>query len=93
LAKNRPLTLIVNGWKIYAHPLFLSQFEELLATVENLRQKNPKTYRSKNATKRLAAIAKLAFEIIPFDPSHTEYRQGKTLGKDYKHYYQTKMLT
>lgn len=90
--KNQPLTLIVNGWKIYAHPLFLNQFEELLATVENLRQKNPQTYRSKNATKRLAAIAKLAFEIIPLDPSRTEYRQGKTLGKDYKHWFRAKFF-
>lgn len=90
MAKNRPL--IVNGWKIYAHPLFLNQFEELLATVENLRAKNPETYRHKNATKRLAAIAKLALEIIPLDPTRTEYRQGKTLGKDYKHWFRAKFF-
>ena len=90
MAKNRPLT--INGWKIYAHPLFLSQFEELLAIVENLREKNPETYRSKNATKRLAAIAKLALEIIPLDPTRTEYRQGKTLGKDYKHWFRAKFF-
>ena len=90
MVKNQPL--IVNGWKIYAHPLFLSQLEELLDTVENLRPKNPETYHSKNATKRLAAIAKLAFEIIPLDPTRTEYRQGKTLGKDYKHWFRAKFF-
>lgn len=90
MAKNQPLT--INGWKIYAHPLFLNQVEELIATVENLRQKNPDTYASKNATKRLAAIAKLAFEVIPLDPTRPEYRQGKTLGKDYKHWFRAKFF-
>ncbi len=85
-------SLIVNGWSIYAHPLFLDQFEELITTVENLRQKNPETYRSKNATKRLAAIAKLAFEIIPADPTRREYRQGSTLGEDYKHWFRAKFF-
>lgn len=85
-------SLIVNGWSIYAHLLFLDQFEELITTVENLRQKNPETYRSKNATKRLAAIAKLAFEIIPADPTRTEYRLGNTLGEDYKHWFRAKFF-
>ncbi len=90
LSKNQ--SLIVNGWSIYAHPLFLNQFEELITTVENLRQKNPETYRSKNATKRLAAIAKLAFFIIPTEPTRTEYRQGNTLGEDYKHWFRAKFF-
>ena len=89
---SRNQSLIVNGWSIYAHPLFLNQFEELISTVENLRQKNPQTYRSKNATKRLAAIAKLAFEIIPTDPTRREYRQGNTLGEDYKHWFRAKFF-
>ena len=89
---SRNQSLIVNGWSIYAHLLFLDQFEELITTVENLRQKNPGTYRSKNATKRLAAIAKLAFEIIPADPTRTEYRLGNTLGEDYKHWFRAKFF-
>lgn len=64
--------LLINGWKIFAHPLFLEQVEELVAQVEYLRQKNPKDYKKKNATKRLAAIAKLAFEVIPQDPTRHE---------------------
>jgi toxin YhaV len=72
--------LVINGWSIFAHPLFLNQFEELLTLVESLRQKYPEDYQRKNATKRLAAIAKLAFDIIPQDPTRSEYRQGTTLG-------------
>ncbi|MEA5418283.1 type II toxin-antitoxin system YhaV family toxin [Spirulina sp. CCNP1310] len=84
--------LVINGWNIFAHPLFLKQFEELVAQVEHLRRKFPQDYQKNNATKRLAAIAKLAFEIIPQDPTRNEYRQGSTLGDDYKHWFRAKFF-
>lgn len=84
--------LVINGWNVFAHPLFLDQFEELLTQVECLRQKNPEDYKRKNATKRLAAIAKLAFEVIPQDPTRSEYRQGTTLGDKYKHWFRAKFF-
>jgi toxin YhaV len=83
---------VINGWKIFAHPLFLNQVEELLKQVTHLRQKYPQDYQKKNATKRLAAIAKLAFEVIPQDPTRSEYRQGATLGNDYKHWFRAKFF-
>jgi len=43
---------------------FLDTFESLVARVERLRSKDPKGYRAKNSTKRLAAVVKLAFDII-----------------------------
>ncbi|MGL5940520.1 MAG: type II toxin-antitoxin system YhaV family toxin [Waterburya sp.] len=84
--------LIINGWRIYAHPLFIIQVEELSDQVERLRQKYPQDYHKKNATKRLAAINKLAFEIIPQDPTRQEYRQGNTLGSEYKHWFRAKFF-
>jgi toxin YhaV len=79
--------LVINEWSIFAHPLFLNQLDELMAQVKRLRHKYPKDYKRKNATKRLAAIAKLAFEIIPQDPTRSDYRQGTTLGDDHKHWF------
>jgi toxin YhaV len=84
--------LVINGWNIFAHPLFLRQFEELVTQVEHLRHKYPQDYKQKNATKRLAAIAKLAFDVIPQDPTRSEYRQGTTLGNDYKHWFRAKFF-
>ncbi|MEZ2319143.1 MAG: type II toxin-antitoxin system YhaV family toxin [Microcoleus sp.] len=85
MSVNQPL--VINGWNIFAHALFLNQFEELLTQVEHLRQKYHQDYKHKNATKRLAAIAKLAFDVIPQDPTRSDYRQGDTLGDDYKHWF------
>lgn len=90
LAISAPL--VVNGWSLFAHPLFLHQVEELEAQVEKLRQKDPTKYLKKNATKRLAAISKLAFEVIPQDPTLTEYRQGSTLGDQHKHWFRAKFF-
>ena len=90
MSVNQPL--VINGWDIFAHPLFLNQFEELLMQVEDLRQKYPQDYKKKNATKRLAAIAKLAFDVIPQDPTRSDYRQGTTLGDEYKHWFRAKFF-
>jgi toxin YhaV len=43
----------------------LDQLEELIQKTEDLKVKDPKGYRKKNATKRLAAINNLAFEKTP----------------------------
>ncbi|GKT00358.1 type II toxin-antitoxin system YhaV family toxin [Acidovorax sp. SUPP3434] len=84
--------LVVNGWTLFAHPIFLDQLEALTAQVEALKSKDPTGYIKKNATKRLAAIAKLAFEVIPQDPARPEYRQGSTLGDENKHWFRAKFF-
>lgn len=84
--------LVVNGWTLFAHPIFLDQLDALIAQVEALRRKDPVGYVKKNATKRLAVIAKLAFEVIPQDPGRPEYRQGNTLGDEHKHWFRAKFF-
>ena len=89
---SRPKPLVINGWSIFAHPLFLDQIESLESQVEAQRRKDPINYLKKNATKRLAAIFKLAFEVIPQDPTLSEYRQGSTLGAHHKHWFRAKFF-
>ena len=79
--------LVVNGWTLFAHPLFLKQVEALTLKVEALQRKDPQRFTKKNATKRLAAIKKLITEVIPGDPLRPEYRQGDTLGANNKHWF------
>lgn len=82
----------VKGWYLLAHSFFLDQYENLVVEVENLRIKNPSHYKEKNPTKRLAAITKLIFDKIPQDPTLPEYRQGTTLGDEYKHWFRAKFF-
>ncbi len=87
-----PDTLEVNGWKLFAHPLFVQQLDDLTQQVERLQQKDPLHYQQKNASKRLAAITRLAFELIPQDPSAAVYRLGGTLGDTHKHWFRAKFF-
>ena len=87
-----PAPLVVNDWTVFAHPLFLAQLEALTRQVEGLKQKDPVGFTKKNAVERLAAIAKLTFEVIPQDPSRAEYRQGSALGADHKHWFRAKFF-
>jgi len=85
-------TLKINGWIIYAHPLFLDQLEAMIGSVEKAREKYPKSYKKTRAAKLLAAVLKVAFEDIPSDPTRDIYRQGSTLGEEYKHWFRAKFL-
>lgn len=92
MSSRKPAPLVVNGWNVFAHPPFLDQLEARIREVERARKKDPKGYRGKNVTKRLAAIAKLAFTIIPEDPTRPEYRQGNALGGEHRHWFRAKFF-
>lgn len=89
---GKPAPLVIHGWTVFAHPLLLAQMEALARQVEGFKQKDPVEYVKKNASKRLAAITKLAFDVIPQDPARPEYRQGNTLGDDHKHWFRVKFF-
>jgi len=89
-AQSAPL--IIHGWAVFAHPLFLDQLAALTRQVNALRDKDLDGYVKKNATKRLAAIRKLAFDVIPQDPARPEYRQGNTLGDEHRHWFCAKFF-
>lgn len=84
--------LVINGWSIYAHSLFLDQLEELIEEAENRKARDPANYRKKNCTKRLAAIARLVTTDIPSEPGAAQYRQGETLGSNRKHWFRAKFF-
>lgn len=84
--------LVVNGWTVFAHPLFVVQLQTLTEQVATLQAKDPQGYTRKNATKRLAAIRQLALEVIPQDPTRPEYRQGNTLGDAHRHWFRAKFF-
>lgn len=92
MSASKPAPLVIHGWAVFAHPLFLAQIEALVQQVEAFKQKDPVGYVRKNASKRLAAITKLAFDVIPQDPMRPEYRRGNTLGGDYKHWLRAKFF-
>lgn len=83
-------TYNINGWYVVAHPLFIRQLEELTKEVEKLKAESSDGYKNKKATKRLAAIWHLIMNVITVDPANSTFRQGDTLGAEYKHWFRAK---
>lgn len=90
--RQEAVPLVIHGWTVFAHPLFLEQIEALATQVEALKHKDPIGYVQKNAVKRLAAITRLAFDLVPQDPSRPEYRQGGTLGEQHRHWFRARFF-
>lgn len=86
------MNVVANGWSLFLHPLFHEQLTQLREEVHKLRQKDPLGYINKNASKRLAAVTRLMYEIIPQDPGRPEYRQGLSLGSEHKHWFRAKFF-
>jgi toxin YhaV len=82
--------MVVNGWRLFTHPLFIQQLERLTVQVEAFAAKDVSTYSNQPATKLLATIRRYILEIIPRDPNAPEFRQGNTLGQDNRHWFRAK---
>ena len=82
--------IVVHGWTLLAHPVFLAQLEKLAGAVERERAKPPDSYRKGANAKLLAALNQLVFETIPSNPTRPAYRQGGTLGNERKHWFRAK---
>ena len=82
--------VVVNGWTLYEHPLFVRQRAALIERVEALRRDDPEGFQRAAETKLLAAILKLTTEVIPADPASKVFRQGDTLGDARKHWFRAK---
>ena len=94
-AHEEDLGIEINGWVIFAHPLFLEQIENLTTAIEKERRARARrgdTASSESSAneKTLAAIMDLAFSEIPKDPTARQYRQGDTLGRKFTNWSRAK---
>jgi len=72
--------LIVKGWKLKAHRLFLEKYEKLLAAVERRAEDDPEGFADSSDWKLLDRLDRVIFERVPQDPTHADYVVS-TLGR------------
>lgn len=84
--------MIVQGWTLLFHDALIDQLTKLADACERARKADPRNFKSNANVKLMAALGKLMLEVIPADPSRPEYRQGNTLGTDYRHWFRAKFL-
>lgn len=84
--------MVVNGWTLLFHDAILAQLKLLSEANARARKNDPKGFRSNTNVKVFAAVAKLVLEIIPADPTRADYRQGNTLGPEYRHWFRARFF-
>jgi toxin YhaV len=83
---------VVSGWRVLFHPEFIEKLEHLARAHDRARAAHPKDFKAHPNVKLLEALEKLIFETIPSDPARPEYRQGNTLGPEYRHWFRAKFM-
>lgn len=84
--------MIVNGWTLLFHDALIGQLGRLARAYARARKADPQNFHANANVKVYAALAKLMLEIIPADPARPEYRQGNTLGEEYRHWFRAKFF-
>lgn len=78
-------------WSLLFHQCLLEQLERLKKASDKALAANSDTAHTNANVKLYAALAKLMLETIPSDPAREEYRQGNTMGPDYRHWRRAKI--
>jgi len=80
------------GWTLLFHGAIIGQLQDLANAYERARKADPKNFRSNANVKLFAALGKLILDVVPADPGRPEYRQGNTLGEQYRHWFRVKFF-
>ena len=78
-------------WSLLFHRCVLEQLERLKAASDKAIANNPQNALENANVKLYAALAKLMLETVPSDPARDEYRQGNTMGPDFRHWRRAKI--
>jgi toxin YhaV len=73
-------------WSLLFHRCVLEQMERLKTASDKAIASSPQNALENANVKLYAALAKLMLETIPSDPARDEYRQGNTMGPDFRHW-------
>ncbi len=80
-----------HGWTLLFHDCLIGQLKKLEAASVRAKTQDPEGFESNANVKLFNAIAKLIIEVIPNDPSRDEYRQGNTMGSEFRHWRRAKI--
>lgn len=79
-----------NGWLLLAHPQFEDQYAQWLGRAKKIAKSHPEDFGRIDDVKRLVALERLVFELIPANPADSRYLLGNTLGPDNRHWRRAK---
>jgi toxin YhaV len=80
-----------HGWNLLFHECLIEQLQKLEAAVQRARTQDPREFESNANVKLLNALARLMLETVPSDPNREEYRQGNTMGAEFRRWRRAKI--
>ena len=78
-------------WSLLFHRCVLEQLERLKAASDKALARSPDNARQNANVKLYTALAKLILQTIPSDPARDEFRQGNTMGPQFRHWRRAKI--
>lgn len=80
-----------HGWTLLFHQCLSEQIQKLEAAITRAQAQDPQGFESNANVKLFNALSHLILEVVPSDPNRTEYRQGNTLGPEFRHWRRAKI--
>jgi toxin YhaV len=80
-----------HGWTLLFHDNLIEQLTKLRAMVLRAQENDPAGFASNANVKFFRALVQLILDVVPGDPARDEYRQGNTMGPDYRHWRRAKL--
>jgi toxin YhaV len=80
-----------HGWNLLFHDCLIEQLRKLQEGALRAQAQDPIGFASNANVRLFEAVSKLILEAVPSDPNRDEYRQGNTMGSDYRHWRRAKI--
>ena len=80
-----------HGWNLLFHDCLIEQLRKLQEGALRAQAQDPIGFASNANVRLFEAVSKLILEAVPCDPNRDEYRQGNTMGSDYRHWRRAKI--
>lgn len=80
-----------HGWNLLFHDCLIEQLRKLQEGALRAQAQDPAGFASNANVRLFEAVSKLILEAVPSDPNRDEYRQGNTMGSDYRHWRRAKI--
>lgn len=83
--------MTASSWSLLFHTCLVEQLEKLRVASDKAFFADPVSAPENASVKLYAALSKLIFETVPDDPARDEYRQGNTMGPEFRHWRRAKI--
>lgn len=80
-----------HGWKLLFHECLIEQLRSLASAAARAEAQAPEQADSNANVKLFRALSRLMLDTVPQDPNRDEYRQGNTMGPEFRHWRRAKI--